>query len=217
MSHSSEISAAPIVVPSPIARLLANRSLRDSTLLLVLAVIWIFFYFATNGTFLTQRNLILLALADGHRCSGRDQRGDADRHAQLRPVGRLGSGADRRRRGGADGEAQRRSGYAVVVSLAVGMLMGAWQGWWVTKMKVSSFIVTLAGMLYFRGISMIATNGATVAPLPQSLKQIATGFLPPIPSDSADRHRAGAVRRVPHVRTEARRRSWHRVELQERS
>jgi ABC-type xylose transport system permease subunit len=49
-------------------------------------------------------------------------------------------------------------------------------------MGVSSFIVTLAGMLYFRGISMIATNGATVAPLPASLKQLATGFLPPTAS-----------------------------------
>ena len=108
---SSEIIAAPIVGGIAIARLLANRSLRDSTLLLVLAVIWIFFYFATNGTFLTQRNLILLALADRHRRAGGDQRGDAYRHPQLRPFGRLGRGADRRRRGGADGEAQRRSGY----------------------------------------------------------------------------------------------------------
>ena len=40
-------------------------------------------------------------------------------------------------------------------ALAVGVAMGAWQGWWVTRMGVSSFIVTLAGMLYFRGISMI--------------------------------------------------------------
>ena len=48
-----------------------------------------------------------------------------------------------------------------------------------TRIGVSSFIVTLAGMLYFRGISMIATNGATVAPLPRSLTGIATGFLPP--------------------------------------
>ena len=31
-------------------------------LLLVLAAVWLFFYFATNGTFLTQRNLVLLAL-----------------------------------------------------------------------------------------------------------------------------------------------------------
>ena len=60
--------------------------------------------------------------------------------------------------------------------------MGAWQGWWVTRMGVSSFIVTLAGMLYFRGISMIITNGATVAPLPKSLKALATGFLSPLAS-----------------------------------
>ena len=70
----------------------------------------------------------------------------------------------------------------VAISLGVGLLMGAWQGLWVTKMGVSSFIVTLAGMLYFRGISMIITNGATVAPLPGELKQIATGFLPPLPA-----------------------------------
>jgi D-xylose transport system permease protein len=49
-------------------------------------------------------------------------------------------------------------------------------------MGVSSFIVTLAGMLYFRGASMIATNGATIAPLPDALADLATGFLTPGPS-----------------------------------
>jgi ABC-type xylose transport system permease subunit len=67
---------------------------------------------------------------------------------------------------------------AVVIAVGSGMLMGAWQGFWVTHIGVSSFIVTLAGMLYFRGISMIDTNGATVAPLPRSLTGLATGFLP---------------------------------------
>ena len=68
---------------------------------------------------------------------------------------------------------------AVLIAIAGGMLMGAWQGFWVTRLGVSSFIVTLAGMLYFRGISMIATNGATVASLPRSLTGFATGFLSP--------------------------------------
>ena len=68
---------------------------------------------------------------------------------------------------------------AVPIAIAGGIAMGAWQGFWVTRIGVSSFIVTLAGMLYFRGISMIATNGATVAPLPRSLTGFATGFLPP--------------------------------------
>jgi ABC-type xylose transport system permease subunit len=74
---------------------------------------------------------------------------------------------------------------AVPLAIAGGVAMGAWQGLWVTRVGVSSFIVTLAGMLYFRGISMIATNGATVAPLPRSLTGFATGFLPPGPSIAA--------------------------------
>ena len=67
----------------------------------------------------------------------------------------------------------------MLAALACGLAMGAWQGFWVTRLGVSSFIVTLAGMLYFRGLSMIITNGATVAPLPKSLTVFATGFLPP--------------------------------------
>jgi ABC-type xylose transport system permease subunit len=63
---------------------------------------------------------------------------------------------------------------AVGLSIGAGLATGAWQGWWVTRVGVSSFIVMLAGMLYFRGISMIATNGATVAPLPKSLTGFAT-------------------------------------------
>ena len=62
MSQSSQTIVADLAAPSIQKRLLSRRSLRDSTLLLVLAAIWLFFYFATNGTFLTQRNLILLAL-----------------------------------------------------------------------------------------------------------------------------------------------------------
>ena len=70
----------------------------------------------------------------------------------------------------------------VAAAIAGGVVMGAWQGLWVARIGVSSFIVTLAGMLYFRGLSMIATNGATVAPLPDSLTDLATGFLPRAPS-----------------------------------
>jgi ABC-type xylose transport system permease subunit len=71
---------------------------------------------------------------------------------------------------------------ACLAALAVGLAMGAWQGLWVTRLGVSSFIVTLAGLLYFRGFSMILADGATIAPLPSSLTKFATGFLPPAPS-----------------------------------
>lgn len=178
-----ETTTAPIAeAPSLVTRILSNRSLRDSTLLLVLAVIWLFFYFATKGTFLTQRNLILLALQTSIVAL-------AAISAVMLIVTRnfdLSVGSAVALVGVVVALLTVRFGVdpilAVLISLGVGLAMGAWQGWWVTKMGVSSFIVTLAGMLYFRGISMIATNGATVAPLPQALKQIATGFMPPLVS-----------------------------------
>src|SRR5471032_3535113 len=40
----------------------------------------------------------------------------------------------------------------IVVTLLLGLVLGAWNGWWVAYRKVPSFIVTLAGMLAFRGI-----------------------------------------------------------------
>jgi len=179
MSQSSQTIVADLAAPTITKRLLSRRSLRDSTLLLVLAAIWLFFYFATNGTFLTQRNLILLALQTAIV-------GLAAISAVMLIVTRnfdLSVGSACALIGVVVALLTVKfhvdPALAVLACLAVGLLMGAWQGWWVTRMKVSSFIVTLAGMLYFRGISMISTNGATVAPLPSSLKQIATGFLSP--------------------------------------
>lgn len=182
MTDTTSTATPDVAQPSLVRRFLANRSLRDSTLLLVLAVIWLFFYFATKGTFLTQRNLILLALQSAIVAL-------AAISAVMLIVTRnfdLSIGSAVALVGVVLAVLTIKMGVdpflAVALSLLVGLAMGAWQGWWVTKMGVSSFIVTLAGMLYFRGISMIITNGATVAPLPASLKAIATGFLPPLPS-----------------------------------
>jgi D-xylose transport system permease protein len=174
--------AKPVSAISFISRVMANRSMRESTLLVVLGAIWVFFYFTTNGTFLTQRNLILLALQTSIVSLAAisavmlivTRNFDLSIGSAVALVGvvlallTVKFGVD--------------PALAVLASLAVGLAMGAWQGLWVTRMGVSSFIVTLAGMLYFRGLSMIATNGATVAPLPGSLKQLATGFLPPTAS-----------------------------------
>ena len=74
--------------------------------------------------------------------------------------------------------------------------MGAWQGFWVTRVGVSSFIVTLAGMLYFRGISMIVTNGATVAPLPRSLTELGHRLPAAVPVDRGRARRAGRLWRA---------------------
>ena len=151
-------------------------------LLLVLAAVWLFFYFATNGTFLTQRNLLLLALQTSIVSL-------AAISAVMLIVTRnfdLSVGSAVALVGVVLALMTVKFGFSpligVAAAIAGGLIMGAWQGLWVARIGVSSFIVTLAGMLYFRGLSMIATNGATVAPLPDSLTDLATGFLPRAPS-----------------------------------
>jgi putative multiple sugar transport system permease protein len=67
---------------------------------------------------------------------------------------------------------------AVIISLVLGALVGAWQGFWIAYVKIPSFIVTLAGMLLFRGLTMLVLEGQSVAPFPESFQKISAGFIP---------------------------------------
>ncbi|WHX47859.1 sugar ABC transporter permease [Paenibacillus woosongensis] len=67
---------------------------------------------------------------------------------------------------------------AVIISLGVGALIGAWQGFWIAYVRIPAFIVTLAGMLLFRGLTMIILNGQSISPFPKSFQKISSGFLP---------------------------------------
>jgi D-xylose transport system permease protein len=66
----------------------------------------------------------------------------------------------------------------ILITVAVGTLMGLWQGVWVVTVGVPSFIVTLAGLLAFRGIGYYATDAATLAPVSQAFSEISEGFVP---------------------------------------
>ncbi|TCT38853.1 multiple monosaccharide ABC transporter permease [Martelella mediterranea] len=67
---------------------------------------------------------------------------------------------------------------AIPACIIAGMLIGAWQGYWVAYWKIPSFIVTLAGMLIFRGLSLWLLNGQSVGPFPSSFQLLSTGFVP---------------------------------------
>jgi D-xylose transport system permease protein len=183
--NSSGATAMTTAREGFLLRLSRSSALRNSMLLLVLAAVWMFFYFATGGTFLTPRNLVLLALQTSIVSLAAisavmlivTRNFDLSVGSAVAFVGVILALLTVKH--------DVNAAVAVLVAIAGGVLMGAWQGFWVTRLGVSSFIVTLAGMLYFRGISMIATNGATVAPLPRSLTGFATGFLSPALSISA--------------------------------
>ncbi|MEO5965411.1 MAG: sugar ABC transporter permease, partial [Candidatus Limnocylindrales bacterium] len=67
---------------------------------------------------------------------------------------------------------------AVAITLIAGGLIGVWQGFWVAYLRVPSFIVTLAGMLLFRGATLFMLGGQPVGPFPEGFRAISSGFIP---------------------------------------
>ena len=64
---------------------------------------------------------------------------------------------------------------AVLVMLVVGLLIGAWQAFWIAYVKVPPFITTLAGMLIFRGLSNVVLQGKTMSVTNEKFVQIFGG------------------------------------------
>ncbi|MER5475907.1 multiple monosaccharide ABC transporter permease [Streptomyces sp. NPDC002734] len=69
---------------------------------------------------------------------------------------------------------------AVLLCLLLGAAAGALQGFFIAYVGIPSFIVTLAGMLLFRGLTEIFLQGQTLGPFPRGLQNIANGFLPEV-------------------------------------
>lgn len=67
---------------------------------------------------------------------------------------------------------------AMILCILAGAVIGAIQGYWVAYWAVPSFIVTLAGMLVFRGLTLISLDGQSVGPFEDSFTIISTGFIP---------------------------------------
>ncbi len=65
-----------------------------------------------------------------------------------------------------------------LVCLAAGVIIGGLQGYWVAFHKIPAFIVTLAGMLIFRGLTLALLQGQSVGPFPEGFQKLSSGFLP---------------------------------------
>ncbi len=66
---------------------------------------------------------------------------------------------------------------SIFLCLIIGILVGAWQGFWIAYVRIPAFIVTLSGMLVFRGLTLLVLNGMTLAPFPSEYLMFSTGFI----------------------------------------
>jgi putative multiple sugar transport system permease protein len=69
-------------------------------------------------------------------------------------------------------------GAGILLSLLVGLGIGVWQGFWIAFVRLPSFIITLAGQLLFRGLTVFMLKGLTIGPFPESFQKISSGFVP---------------------------------------
>lgn len=75
---------------------------------------------------------------------------------------------------------------ATLICLALGGLIGAAQGYWVAYFKIPSFIVTLAGMLVFKGLALAILAGQSVGPFPPTFQKLSSGFIPELIPDAGN-------------------------------
>jgi putative multiple sugar transport system permease protein len=67
---------------------------------------------------------------------------------------------------------------ATLLCIAAGAVIGGAQGWFIAFFKVPSFIVTLAGMLVFKGLALALLQGQSVGPFPGGFQLLSSGFIP---------------------------------------
>lgn len=156
-----------------------KQSWRTWTMVFALVVIWVIFQYVTDQAFLQPRNLsnlfrqmtvtgvlamgMVLIIVAGHI--------DLSVGSVVCFLGvvlamlmQRGVGAEQ----------------AMLATLGVGAMISFLQGWLTAFQKVPAFIVTLAGMMVFRGLSMGVTAGVTI-PLEDSwIKSFGSAYLPPM-------------------------------------
>ena len=155
-----------------------KHNLRDYGMLLSLIVIMVFFQFTTNGTLFQPLNLtnlvlqnsyiivmalgMLLVIVAGHiDLSVGSVCGFIGAVAAVLMV-----------------EYKMHFVPATLICLVLGGIIGAAQGYWVAFYKIPSFIVTLAGMLVFKGLALAVLQGQSVGPFPEEFQLLSTGFIP---------------------------------------
>lgn len=176
----SRKSPPPVVPDSPTGGFLesARRSLSQSGIFIAFVVILLLFGVLTGGTILAPQNISNLIVQNAH--------------ILILAIGMvivivaghidLSVGSVVGFTGAMAGVFIVRMGLpiwvGVVVVLIIGAAVGAWQGYWVAYFGVPAFIVTLAGMLVFRGATLLALGGQQISPFPDTYRNVfSSGFI----------------------------------------
>lgn len=158
-------------------------NIRQYTMIFALLSIWVIFASLTDGIFLTSRNLsnlFLQMVTVGLLACGMVLV-IVSTHIDLSVgsvAGTLGALAAVLMKG-----LDINPMLAIVLTLLAGIAVGAWHGYWVAYQGVPAFIVTLASMTAFKGLTLALTKGSTIGEFPLFFKAIGQGYVPALFTD----------------------------------
>ena len=161
-------------------KLTIRKNIQQYTMIILLAVIWAVFYFTTGGVFLSPMNItnLFLQMAFIGIASSTMVLIMVCGHIDLSVGSVIGF------TGALIAYLLKFANWgivpALIVTIACGALVGVWQGFWVAKMHLPAFIVTLSSEWVFRGLIIGVTNSQTIQPNNEAFKIIGQGYLPNI-------------------------------------
>ena len=183
MNSTASPAATPLAPEqsAPVAAKTGNfrqrSNLREYGLMIALLIIMVLFQVLTNGTLLQPLNITNLVLQNGFivvMALGMLMVIVAG-HIDL-SIGSVAGFI-----GGMSAvlmvNHQMNFALAFVLCLVTGAAIGAAQGYWIAYLKIPSFIVTLAGMLVFRGLTYVMVGGSSIGPFPRQFQLLSSGFI----------------------------------------
>ncbi|WP_343344240.1 multiple monosaccharide ABC transporter permease [Terrisporobacter petrolearius] len=153
--------------------------MKKNTMLIALVIVTLFFQFKTGGTLLAPRNVTNLISQNGYvvilavgmlMCILTGGNIDLSVGSIVALVGALA---------GTLIVTKGMNVYlAIAICLAVGILIGIWQGFWIAYVRIPAFIVTLSGMLLWRGVALMILGGLTISPFPENYLNLFNSYIP---------------------------------------
>lgn len=152
---------------------------KKNTMFIALLIVALFFQVKTGGTLLTPRNMTNLVAQNGYvvilavgmlMCILTGGNIDLSVGSIVALVGALA---------GTLIVTKGMNIYlSILICLSVGILIGIWQGFWIAYVRIPAFIVTLSGMLLWRGIALIILGGLTISPFPDNYLNLFNSYIP---------------------------------------
>jgi len=153
--------------------------MKKNTMLIALVIVTLFFQVKTGGTLLAPRNVTNLISQNGYvvilavgmlMCILTGGNIDLSVGSIVALVGALA---------GTLIVTKGMNVYlAIAICLAVGILIGIWQGFWIAYVRIPAFIVTLSGMLLWRGVALMILGGLTISPFPENYLNLFNSYMP---------------------------------------